>query len=844
MVKREKQLNRLLVTLKDCNNEEEVKKSFLDYFDQKLNALNGIDHYTPEILFEFKHNWNLKNVRYRACAIAQTMYYVRRLKYGVATVPVPPLICVIDKNEGFFVSTSEFSSFYNASAKYDWDRAPSDPCPVLVKALSSFDAVKNIHVFSFENEHDESLFVSAVSVPTQQSFFEDTKKVISEENFTAVYTYWESLFGKYVKNGHKPSEYFISDIEYGQSQIIGNNEVLFRLNDGTVSKNVPMKEYKYFWDIYEKISDSTRIQALRQKTDRLTEDFSRRFTGEFYTPISFAQKAFDYLERTVGKVKLQSGKWRIWDMAAGTGNLEFVLPSSIMKNCYISTLLEDDAAYCKKIYPYATVFQYDYLNDDAFRIANPGTTPFGVAPKLPPQLIADLEDPEISWIIFINPPFATSNKADTNLGKESKTGVSATQIRKLMTDADLGEVSRELFSQFLYRISVEFKGRTAYLGLFSTIKYLVSNNDQKLRDSFFQYKFERGFVFPSKAFEGTKGNFPVGFLVWNLKEQIPLSNQKIVLDVYNTSCEKTGTKTTPTISRNDLLSKWVPRPKNKDIFPALSSAIKITERTIDVRDGIADGFICSLMCCGNDMQHQNYVAILSGPYASAGGFSVVPANFEKSMVVHAVRKIPKATWLNDRDQFYQPVVAELPKKFTSDCVIWSAFSQSNNSVSMKDVRYKKKVYQIENELFPFLLSTVKNWNCDLRDIQNQLYTANENRYMAKWIKDHQPFSLEAQKVLDAAKELYQYVYAHLSETNWPDYKIQCWDLGWWQVRKAAGDLEEAEPLLAAVRGAENLLAAKLEEQISLFGFMPPAVQPLPSAVLDFKQMEFAPTSNQ
>lgn len=844
MAKKEKHSIRLLETLNDCNNEEEVKKSFLEYFNQKLNAQNGIDHYTPEILFEFKHNWNLKNVRNRACALAQTMYYVRRLKYGAATVPVPPLICITDKNEGFFVSTSEFSSFYNASAKYDWDRAPSDPCPILVKALSAFDAVKNIHVFSFENKHDETLFVSAISVPTQQSFFEDTKKVISEGNFAAVYTYWESLFGKYVKNGHKPSEYFISDIEYGQSQIIGNNEVLFRLNDGTVSKNVPMKEYKYFWNIYEKISEPTKIQALRQQTDRLTEDFSRRFTGEFYTPISFAQKAFEYIERTVGKVKLQSGKWRIWDMAAGTGNLEFVLPSSIMKNCYISTLLEDDAAYCKKIYPYATVFQYDYLNDDAFRIANPGTTPFGVTPKLPPQLIADLEDPEISWIIFINPPFATSNKADNTLGKESKTGVSDTQIRKLMTEEGLGEVSRELVSQFLYRISVEFEGRNAYLGLFSKIKYLTANNDQKLRDSFFQYKFEKGFVFSSKAFSGTKAKFPVGFLIWNLKKRLHLKDQPVVVDVYNTACEKIGTKQIPTTSRNDFLNKWVPRLRNTGVLPPFSSAISISSRTKDVRDKVADGFICSMMCCGNDMQHQNNVCLLSGPQGSAGSFSVVPANFERALITHAVRRIPRATWLNDRDQFYQPVVADLPRQFISDCVIWSAFSQSNDSVSMKDIQYKNKTYQIENELFPFLLSSVKNWNCDLRDIQNQLYTANENRYLAKWIKDHQPLSSEAQNVLDAAGALYQYVYAHLSETNWPDYKIQCWDLGWWQVRKAAGDLEEAEPLLAAVRHAERLLATKLETQISLYGFMPPAVQPLPSAVLDFKQTEFIPTSNQ
>ena len=63
-----------------------------------------------------------------------------------------------------------------------------------------------------------------------------------------------------------------------------------------------------------------------------------------------------------------------------------------------------------------------------------------------------------------------------------------------MTSVNLGEVSRELFSQFLYRISLEFKGKIAYLGLFSKLKYINSNNDQLFRDNIFQYEFKQGFL--------------------------------------------------------------------------------------------------------------------------------------------------------------------------------------------------------------------------------------------------------------------------------------------------------------------------------------------------------------
>ena len=142
---------------------------------------------------------------------------------------------------------------------------------------------------------------------------------------------------------------------------------------------------------------------IRQKADRLTEDFRRRFTGEFYTPIDFASKGLKYLERTVGCEWWKTGEYRFWDMAAGTGNLEFPLPSSALPYCYISTLEKTDAEYCQKIFPAATCFQYDYLADDIPQLA--GQFTFGTKTKMPPTLVADLANPKIKWIIFINPPF-------------------------------------------------------------------------------------------------------------------------------------------------------------------------------------------------------------------------------------------------------------------------------------------------------------------------------------------------------------------------------------------------------------------------------------------------------
>lgn len=816
---------RLYDLLKFCSEEEEVKSEFAKYFKIKINThYYKIDLYTEGTLFEFKLDKNLKNQNIRATIVAQTMYYIRKIKYGTLTIPVPDTICVVDKNEGFFLRTKDFFQFYNASAKYDWDRAASKPCPILINALKNSKLIKDVHVYNFADPNEEELFIDYTFTLIQpKSLLISNKKEINENNFEYVFYYWNSLFEKYVENGHKSSEYFISDIESGCSQAINDNEIIFRFGNETISKCMPMNEYNYFWSIYDKVDNPKIIKSIRQKIDRISNDFNRRFTGEFYTPIDFASKAFEYIKRTVGSEKYKNGNWRIWDMAAGTGNLEYLIESSVMDHCYISTLLDDDANYCKRIFPTATVFQYDYLNDDAITINTPNLLNPFYNLKMPKKLFDDLKNPEISWIIFINPPFATSNKSGKNTGKVSKDNVSMTNVQKIMTENGLGEVSRELFAQFLYRISKEFDGKEAYLGLFSKIKYLNSNNDQKLRDDFFTYKFERGFIFSSENFIGTKGKFPVGFLVWNLAKKQHINKQEIVVDVYNSDCEKEGIKKIQTNESAELLSKWVTRFKNTHILPPITSGISVSKSTKDVRDKVADNFVCSLQCKGNDFQNQNYVTITSGPNPSAGAFSVTPENFEQSMIVHAVRRIPKHTWDRDRDQFYQPSIENLPAEFINDCVIWSAFAPSNGTVSIKNVVYKNNTYQIHNEMFPFLLSEVITWKCGLSDISSQLFSANENRFLAKWISEHR-LSKEANDLLFKSKLLYQAVYANLSKTRWLDYKIGLWDIGWYQIKEIAKIIPETRPLLENVRKSNRILANKILPQIAEYGFLPPDVE--------------------
>ena len=810
--------------LAQCNSEEEVKSEFAKAFKLKLDTRSRMDLYTPQILFEFKFKRNLQVLTSRAAIVAQMLYYIRRLKIGNSKLTVPRLLCAVDHNQAFILDTKTFKHVYGSTnAKFDWDRAPSTPCPNIVMACREVSELANANVYGFaspvEWENFESLLSRNLSTDLELDFSGIEKKTVSEDNFESAFELWSGRFSGYIKDDRKLSEYFLADLREGASVFLRERgEVAFDLGNGAlIKKPVPIRDYENFWATYDRVSDPGVLRSIRQRVDRLSVEDFRRFTGEFYTPIEFAHKGMEYLERTIGPRWWENG-YRLWDMAAGTGNLLYDLPAEALPHCYVSTLLEDDADYCSRLFPESTVFQYDYLNDDV-AILHGGGLDFeaaGISPKLPARLVEELRNPELKWIIFINPPFATSNVGarDSDVSKDS---VSMTQVRRQMGSENLLETSRELFSQFLWRISKDFAGKDAVLGMFSKLKYLNAPNDQKMRDGFFSYKFETGFCFPARAFHGNKGNFAVGFLIWNLSLEQKLNEQQIWLDIFNSEVEKIGTKHFSTNDRTEALSSWVDRPPTKKILPPLSNGITVGEDRVDVRDKVAEDFLCSLMAAGNDFSQQNKTALFSGPYVSAGAISVTPENFDKAMVWHTVRRLPKATWLNDKDQWFRPT-KPLADDFITNCAVWTAFSKSNETASLANLKYQNQTFNLQNNLFPFKREEIKNWACSLTSIQDELQLGGDDRYFASWLS-RRALSEQAQRVLQAGEEVYKYFYANLSNLPWPLVKVKNWDAGWYQIRRALTLAEQGDALLLTLQQAHNDLGDSLFLDIEELGFL-------------------------
>jgi len=825
-----KRTEELLKRLASARREEDVKAAWAKCLNLEYDTADDHDLYTEQVLFEFKHQRNFDQPPQRATTLAQVLYYLRRLKLGGTSKGIPASFCLADRATAVVGQAADWRDLYtDVHGRFDWDLRPSNPDRLLVAAVLAHERFASLHVYHLAQEEEAVFLIDRLSLlftPQARLDFGD-RKLITEDNFEEVYAYWNNVFGESVRNGFKSSRYFIADIHEGRSRLMSDEgKVFFQVGSDEIRiKRILAQDYEHFWSLYEKIADPAIMRGIVTKIDRLTEDVARRKQGEFFTPLPFARKALEYIERELGSHWWRDGRTRLWDMAAGTGNLQYHLPAEALPSCYLSTLYPEDVEHCNRLFPGATVFQYDYLNDDIGNVfegnahESQDKLDFGGARtwKLPKRLRDDLSNPGLRWIVLINPPFATAQQGGAT--GANKADVSRTLVRDRMHARDLGETSRELFAQFLFRIRREFAGRSAWLGLFSKLKYVNATNDQRLRDAVFRYAFRRGFIFSSVNFAGTSraSQFPVGFLLWDLSQAIALEAQTIEVDVFDTAVQKTDRKLLGSEHRDRFLSKWIARPPGVATFPPFSSAITIKESGPDIRDRICADFLGSLMCAGNDLAHQNMTALFSGPYASAGGHSITPATFERALVVHAVRRLPKAEWHNDRDQFMQPHVEPLPAEFVNDCVVWSLYANSNNTSALHAVSYAGQRWEVLNHFFPLSLASLRHWHVGDGDIAMQLPTS-QDRFVAIWLASH-PISETSKAVLAAAIPVWRMYFDKLHLLRQPKFRIGTWDAGWWQARSALADANLAATELAALKQAHERLKEKLLPQLSSLGFL-------------------------
>jgi hypothetical protein len=414
-------------------------------------------------------------------------------------------------------------------------------------------------------------------------------------------------------------------------------------------------------------------------------------------------------------------------------------------------------------------FQYDYLNDD---ITDDGKIDYSLTNKIPQSLRQAIAERK-KILVLINPPYAEATNADNTAigtGAENKTGVAKTKFASTAM-VEYGKASNELFTQFVARIALEIP--TATIAMFSKLKYVNAPNFEKFREVW-KAKYLGGFIVHSKSFEGLKGNFPIGFLVWKTDMLFPkkIDISEISTEVLDKNAQPIGEKSFYNLPNNIFLNVWLKRPKvNKTNIIPLKNAIAPTPGIARVSNW-SDNAKAYMYCGVNDIQHATQqTVIFSSPYGGGNGFYINPENLWQAAIVFSVRRLIKPTWINDRDQFLQPT-EPLTEEFKNDCLIWMLFNGSNLTAGANDLEWNDKKWSIVNHFIPFTEEEVGATD------------RFESDFMVQYLKDKK-LSNEAKDVLEEGKKLWK---AYFSTTDVrtvrDELKLNRPDVGWYQIRKA------------------------------------------------------------
>lgn len=788
----------LFEKLQKVSSEEDVKDIYIKALGLKEYQKNLIDIQTKEIWFEAKDNSKISTY----AMFTQLMHYVQdALNKGEY---VPPFLCVIDTQKAAIMKSSDVIPFLEKKT-IKWGKSASQ---YTQEALDAISAHIGTHFVSFKIETHEEEFINTVKNAIKKG--DIIRTPITPDNLKQVFDKWVNMVGNEIE-GVAPEDYallFFADIMHDGTISTHDNlpaelmhkdgSPVFLLN-GKVYKLGNKEGYRQFWTIYHKPPKAEYRNYLLERRDSLIPLDERSFKGAYYTPLNVVDKAYDKLAETLGD------NWQknyvVWDMCCGVGNLE--VKHSNPRNIYMSTLdaADVDVMRATKTCVAATRFQYDYLNDD---ITDGGTIDYSLTNKVPQGLRqAIVEGKKI--LILINPPYA---EAGNTLGKESKGNVSKTKIAATAMN-DYGKASNELFTQFVARIALEIP--TATIAMFSKLKYVNAPNFEKFREVW-KAKYLGGFIVHSKSFDGLKGNFPIGFLIWKTDM---LSTKKIDIteiktEVLDKNAKPIGEKTFYNLPNNSFLNVWIKRPRanKEDVIPLKNAIIPATA---GIRlSNWADNAIGFFWCKASDFQNANQTVIFSSTYSQGDGMFITPENLWQAAIVFSVRKLIKPTWINDRDQFLIPTES-LTDEFKNDCLLWTLFNGSNLTASANDLEWNDKKWSIVNHFIPFTEEEIG---------ANDRF---ESDFMVQFLKDKK-LSKEAKVVLHEGKKLWQSYFENIDVRAVRDeLKLNRPDVGWYQVRNALKKRNESGDFVPvsfkSFEEAYKTLTEKLQPMVYELGFL-------------------------
>ncbi|GAA9661764.1 hypothetical protein HpHCM58_05550 [Helicobacter pylori] len=742
-------------------------------------------------------------------------------KHKLYTHHTPPYLCAFDAFRMEFIAFDDTITNFFYKSDIDFSITPSNHNTEGFKhALDAFKAKCKSHKFVFNFKTQSQECKEFIENHLNSSHLPN-KIQIDKNNFFTIYQKWFEAVKPTIDIDWEvaktkeilDADYYLADLlSDGDKTIIEKLQTIlsssyYKLKRGVnelgkidfmeVGFTDGQQAHKEFWNIYERPPKLEFQAFILERRDLLVPSDVRERKGAFFTPRIWVEKSQEYLAKALGQDYQED--YIIWDCAGGTGNLLNGLTNKA--NCFLSTLDSNDVAIVKELAAANKlnllenhVFQFDFLNDD-----------FESAPKSLQEILEDKEKRK-KLIIYINPPYAEAgNKAKMSGTGEHKAKVARNNKTHETYKDLLGSGSNELFAQFFMRIYKELNG--CIMASFSTLKYLNSSNFKKFREVF-KAKFLEGFMVPADSFDNVKGQFPIGFLVWDTATPPPLKpTNALNLEVFDSLGEFLGCKNIHSCNKVLFLADYLQKfqPKKRDtIFGYLDPG-------------------------RNSFQHQNLVHISvidKSQQSHVKYFPIIATTILLVSVFFSIRHCIKATWQNDRDQFYAPYddAFQDDSEFKNNCLIFMLFHTqnritttqgTNHFIPFSETEVNAKERYSSHALLDFLKGKIKEEGDSLF-----LNAKKENKPLE--------FSQSASKVLDTGKKIYHYY--HTQDSTNPHYNANAslYDVKeFFQGRNAQGKLnlptkakdEKYKQLYANLQDALKDLAKEIQPKVYEYGFL-------------------------
>jgi hypothetical protein len=170
------------------------------------------------------------------------------------------------------------------------------------------------------------------------------------------------------------------------------------------------------------------------------------------------------------------------------------------------------------------------------------------------------------------------------------------------------------------------------------------------------------------------------------------------------------------------------------------------------------------------------------------GFSVTENNFLKSMVLFSVRRIIRADWTNEKDEYLAPNQEhEQFEQFKYDSLVYSLFEPKSNQSSLRQIEYKGQMWDIKNEFFWMSKDRMKELADEngYDNLYNDARTSTD-RHVYKLLfgeeRIYDRLSDDAKVVLDKATELVERSMELRQVMANDENHLDAWDAGYSQLK--------------------------------------------------------------